>query len=258
MYFDSHAHYDDKKFNDDRDLVMNDLCSGGVRYVVNAGASMGSSKKGMQLAEKYGFLYAAVGIHPHSAKDMKVDDIDCLREMTKHKKVVALGEMGLDYYHNFSPRNEQAVCFSKQLKLAKELDMPVIIHSRDAAQPVFDMIEQSGVKKGVIHSYSGSAEMALDYVKLGFYIGISGVLTYKTAEKLVRVVEEVPIRHLLIETDAPYLAPVPHRGERNLSVYLKYVVRKIAAIKGISEDQAAKITCDNAKSLFLVEESLVI
>ncbi|MCL2874240.1 MAG: TatD family hydrolase [Defluviitaleaceae bacterium] len=250
MYFDSHAHYDDKKYKDDRQSVIEALKAGNVSCVINAGASIASSKRSIELAEKYDFIYAAVGIHPHSAKDMLPTDIGTLRSLAQHKKVVALGEMGLDYYHNFSPANEQAVCFARQLKLAKELDMPVIIHSRDAAQPVFDMIKDSGVNKGVIHSYSGSAEMALDYVKLGYYIGISGVLTYKTADKLVRVVDEVPLEHLLIETDAPYLSPVPHRGERNSSVYLKYVVRKIAAIKGISEAEAAEVTSNNAKRLF--------
>ena len=250
MYFDSHAHYDDKKYKDDRSSVIESLPGSGVSYVVNAGSSMANSKRSIELSEKHDFIYAAVGIHPHDAKDMLSSDIDTLRSLAKHKKVVALGEMGLDYYHNFSPENEQTVCFARQLKLAKELDMPVIIHSREAAQPVFDMIKNAGVSRGVIHSYSGSAEMALEYVKLGYYIGISGVLTYKNAEKLVRVVEEIPLERLLIETDAPYLSPVPHRGERNSSAYLKYVVRKIAAIKGISEDEAAKATEENAKRLF--------
>ena len=250
MYFDSHAHYDDRKYKDDRSAVLESLPGGGVSYVVNAGSSMGNSKRGIELAEKYDFIYAAVGIHPHNAKDMLSSDIDTLRKLAKHKKVVALGEMGLDYYHNFSPKNEQAVCFARQLKLAKELDMPAIIHSREASQPVFDMIKDSGVKKGVIHSYSGSVEMALEYVKLGYYIGISGVLTYKTAEKLIRVVDEIPLERLLIETDAPYLSPVPHRGERNSSAYLKYVIRKIAEIKGITEAEAAKATEENAKRLF--------
>lgn len=250
MYFDSHAHYDDKQFNADRDIVIKSLPENGVSYVLNSGASMRSSKKSIELAEKYGFIYAAVGIHPHSAKDMTMGDIETLREYSKHKKVVAIGEIGLDYHYDFSPRNSQADCFIKQLELAKELDMPIIVHSREAAQAVFDIIKDSGVNKGVIHSYSGSLEMALDYIGLGFYIGIGGVLTFRNAEKLMRVVSEIPMERILIETDAPYLAPVPHRGERNTSAYLKYVVERIAKIKDISESEVERITDDNAKKLF--------
>lgn len=250
MYFDSHAHYNDDSFDEDRKELLDSLKDKGVDFIVNAAADIDSSKASIDLAEQYDFIYAAVGVHPHEVKEMKEEDLVLLKEWTKHEKVVAIGEIGLDFYYNHSEENEQLYWFEKQLNLAKELEMPVIIHSREACQKTYDMIMASGVKQGVIHCFSGSKELAQAYVKKGFYIGIGGSLTFKNAKKTVEVVESIPLDHLLIETDCPYLTPVPHRGKRNDSSYLEYVVRKIAEIKQLSEAEVAKITAQNAKSLF--------
>ena len=250
MYFDSHAHYDDEKFDLDRVELLDSLKEKGVSYVVNAAADMSSAETSIKLAQEYNFIYAAVGVHPHDAENMKDSDLLTLKEMSKHKKVVAIGEIGLDYYYDFSPKEAQRKWFIEQLKLAKQLDLPVIIHSRDACQETFEIIRESGVKNGVIHCFSGSKEMAQEYVKRGFYIGIGGSLTFKNAKKTVEVVETISLDNIVIETDAPYLTPVPHRGKRNDSSYLSYVVEKIAEIKNTSAEDVARITMKNAKDLF--------
>lgn len=253
MYFDSHAHYDDSRFNDDRDELITKMHAESVSYILNSGESMRAIKTGLQLAEKYPFIYTAVGIHPHNVKTMTDADLAVLKLYAKRDKVMAIGEIGLDYFYDNSPRDLQRQWFKKQLELAKELDLPVIIHSRDAAQECFDIIKESGVNKGVIHCYSGSAEMALDYISMGYYIGIGGVVTYSNAKKTVEVVEAIPIDRIVIETDCPYLSPVPNRGKRNDSLNLKYVVDKIAEIKNMSHDDVARITTANAKQLYSIE-----
>lgn len=250
MYFESHAHYDDRRFDKDREELLKLLPSSGIDYVINVGADMASSKNSIDLAEKYTYFYAAVGVHPHEVKLMTEKDILVLEEMTNHKKTVAIGEIGLDYYYDNSPRPLQRIWFQKQLELAEKIDLPVIIHSREASQECFQMIQQSNVRKGVIHCYSGSAQMALDYVKMGFLIGIGGVLTYKNAVKLLEVVKEIPLKSLLIETDSPYLSPAPKRGERNDSKNLIFIVNKMAEIKGISASEIANVTKQNAENLF--------
>ena len=250
MYFDSHAHYDDERFDEDRESLREK----GVDFIVNAAADMKSCHTSLALAEKYPFIYSSVGVHPHDAKDLTDADIEEMRKLAAHAKVVAIGEIGLDYYYDNSPREEQRKWFKVQLQLAKELDLPVIIHSREASQETFDMIMESGVKEGVIHCFSGSYELAKEYVKRGFYLGIGGSLTFKNAKKTVEVVEGIDLDHLLIETDCPYLTPVPHRGERNDSSYLKFVVEKIAEIKGVSTDEVASISSKNAKKLFRIQE----
>ena len=253
MYFDSHAHYDDARFNDDRDELITKMHAESVSYILNSGESMLAIKTGLQLAEKYPFIYTAVGIHPHNVKTMTDADLAVLKLYAKKDKVVAIGEIGLDYYYDNSPRDLQRQWFKKQLQLAKEVDLPVIIHSRDAAQECFDIIKESGVTKGVIHCYSGSAQMALDYISMGYYIGIGGVVTYSNAKKTVEVVEAVPIERIVIETDCPYLSPVPNRGKRNDSLNLKFVVDKIAEIKSMSHDDVARITTANAKELYSIQ-----
>lgn len=252
MYFDSHAHYDDERFEEDRESLLESLKEKGVDFVVNAAADMSSCYTSLALAEKYPFIYSSIGVHPHDVKDLTEADLEEMKQLAAHKKVVAIGEIGLDYYYDNSPREMQRIWFMKQLLLAKELDLPVIIHSRDASQETFDLIVESGVKEGVIHCFSGSYELAKEYVKRGFYIGVGGSLTFKNARKTVEVVEGIGLDHILIETDSPYLTPVPHRGKRNDSSYLEYVVQKIAEIKGISEDEVARITCQNAKLLFRI------
>ncbi len=250
MYFESHAHYDDEKFDLDRYKLIEEMHKNGVEYIVNAGADMKSSLAGVELCERFPFFYAAVGVHPHDAENMTEADIQTLREYSKNDKVVAIGEIGLDYHYDFSPRDLQRKWFVRQLELAKELDLPVIIHSREAAQECFDIIKESNVRKGVIHSYSGSYQMALDYIDMGFYIGIGGMVTFKNAKKPVETVRNIPIEKILIETDSPYLSPVPKRGDRNNSQNLKYICDKIGEIKQIQPEKVAKITLENSLDLF--------
>ena len=252
MYFETHAHYDDKKFDEDRDELLRGLKNHNVGYVVNIGADMESSYNSIQLAEKYDFVYASVGVHPHEAINVKEEDYKTLEKWLQHEKVVALGEIGLDYYYDLSPRDVQREVFKKQLKICENVTKPVIIHSREASQEVFDIIKASKVRKGVVHAYSGSLEMALEYIKLGFYIGVGGVLTFKNANKLLNVVENIPLESILIETDSPYLSPVPVRGTRNNSQNLKYVVEKISEIKQIDKEKVEKITLETAKKFFCI------
>ena len=251
MYFESHAHYDDERFAEDRDTLLASFPAEGIETVVNASSDIKSSKASIALSEKYPFFYAAVGVHPHEVENIIEADIDELRELSKHPKVVAIGEIGLDYYYDLSPRDLQRHWFKRQLELADELKMPVIIHSRDAAQECFDIIKNSNVRNGVIHCYSGSAEMAEEYIKMGFYIGVGGSLTFKNNKKGVETVERIPIEKILIETDSPYLAPVPYRGKRNDSRLLKYVVERISQIKNIPENDICNITKNNAQNLFI-------
>lgn len=253
MYFDSHAHYDDKRFNEDRDSLIKYMHENGVDYILNSGESMKAIKSGLQLAEKYDFIYTAVGVHPHNVKTLTEEDISILKLYAKKAKVQAIGEIGLDFHYDRSPRDDQRKWFRRQLEIARELDMPVIIHSREASQECFDIIKESGVRKGDIHCYSGSIQMAMNYVEMGFYIGVGGVVTYNNSKKLAEVVDALPIDKILIETDCPYLSPVPNRGKRNDSMNLKYVVDKISEIKDMSHDEVAKRTSDNAKLLFNIE-----
>lgn len=250
MYFESHAHYDSEQFDDDRYEVIESLKDSGVDYVINVGADMKSSLTSIELSRKYDFIYAAVGVHPHDAENVKDEDYETLSSYLKEDKVVALGEIGLDYYYDFSPRDIQRQVFKNQLNICENVTKPVIIHSREAAQECFDMIKDSKVRKGVIHAFSGSTEMAKEYIKMGFYIGVGGIVTFKNARKLVEVVENIPLEHILIETDSPYLSPVPVRGTRNNSQNLKYITEKIAQIKQISPEKVAEITRKNALALF--------
>ena len=250
MFFESHAHYDDEKFKPDRHELLERLQQNGIDYVVNVGADMHSSQRSIELAQNYPFVYAAVGIHPHEAASATEADIETLEVLCAEKKVVALGEMGLDYYYEYSPKETQRNCFTWQLRLAEKIGKPVIIHSRNAAQECFDMIEASKVRNGVVHCYSGSAEMALDYIQLGYSLGIGGVITFDKTKKLIQVVEQVPMEKILIETDSPYLAPVPNRGARNDSRNLLYIAQKISEIKQIPLEAVAAISTQNAMRLF--------
>ncbi len=253
MYFESHAHYDDKQFDEDREELLLNLKNHNVGYVVNIGADMKSSYNSIKMAEKYDFVYASVGVHPHEAINVTEDDYETIKNWLQYEKVVALGEIGLDFYYDFSPRDIQRQVFKKQLKICENITKPVIIHSRDASQEVFDIIKESKVRKGVIHAYSGSLEMALEYIKMGFYIGVGGVLTFKNANKLLNVVENIPLESILIETDSPYLSPVPVRGTRNNSQNLKYIVKKISEIKQIEEEIVEKTTLETAKKFFFIK-----
>lgn len=254
MYFDSHSHYDDAKFDNDREEIFASFPQNNVKYIVNIGTNLKTCLKSVELAKKYDFIYATVGVHPNYAVDATEKDLEIIQDLLiNEKKVVGIGEIGLDYYYDYSPKEIQQQIFTKQLNFYESVTKPVIIHSRDACQDVFDLINKSKVRKGVIHAYSGSAELAKEYVKLGFHIGVGGVVTFKNAKKLVEVVKTIPLEHILIETDAPYLTPTPFRGTRNNSTYLKYVVEKIAEIKDLSPEEVAKTTFDNAQKFFQLE-----
>lgn len=252
MYFDSHAHYDDERFDEDRAALIESLKDKGVDFIVNAAADMKSCHTSLALAHQYDFIFSSVGVHPHDVKDLTEDDIHTMEDLAADPKVVAIGEIGLDYYYDNSPRDDQRKWFRRQLEMAKQLNLPVIIHSREASEETYDIIMESGVKEGVIHCFSGSLELAREYVKRGFYIGVGGSLTFKNAKKTLRVVEGIDMAHIVIETDCPYLTPVPHRGERNDSSYLQFVVEKIAEIKGITTEEVARISKENAEKLFRI------
>jgi len=254
MLFDSHAHYDDEAFDNDRDEVLLSLNENGVSNIINIGADMPSSIESVSLAEKYGFIYAAVGVHPHSSEGFSEADVEILYKMTKNKKVVSIGEIGLDYFYDNSPRDEQKKAFIMQMHLAKKANLPVIIHDRDAHSDCLEILKNEGIidTGGVMHCYSGSIEMAKIILDLGMYISIAGPVTYKNAAKTLDVAKYVPSDRLLIETDCPYLSPVPQRGKRNSSLNLHYTAEKIAEIRGITLEELAKITYDNTKKLFKI------
>ena len=251
MYFESHAHYDDEAFNEDREELLSDLTKNGIDYVIQTAADISSSKEGLNLAKKYDFIYCSIGVHPHEVKELNEDNFNELKILSKEEKVVAIGEIGLDYYYDNSPRDLQKYWFERQIEWAIEENLPIIVHSREASQETFNIINKiNPSKKGVIHCYSGSAEMAEEYIKMVYYIGIGGTVTFKNAKKIVEVVEKIPISSILIETDAPYLSPEPYRGRRNDSTKLKFIAEKIAQIKGLDLDSVANITKENAKKLF--------
>lgn len=256
MYFDTHAHYDDPKFKADQKELLGAMRRAGVDAIINCASDMKSCGSTLKLAEEYDFVFGAVGVHPHAVKDLEEDDVYRLYNYAcRSEKIVAIGEIGLDYHYDFSPRDIQKDWFVEQIELAKEVELPIIVHSREAAKDTFDIIEgcDAGEVGGVIHSYSGNLEMARAYVDMGFYLGIGGMVTFPDVKKILRVVEEIPLERLLLETDAPYLAPVPRRGERNDSRNLQYVAEKIAQLKGITAEEVARVTGENACRLFQVE-----
>ncbi len=250
MIYETHAHYDDERFDGSRDELLGSLPAAGIYRVINVGADMTSSRESIALAKKYPYIYAAVGVHPHDTENMTDRDIDELKRLTEYEKVLAVGEIGLDYYYDADFKDKQQHWFARQLDLADEVGLPVIIHSRDAAQDTFDIIKASNVRSGVIHAYSGGVEMAFDYIDMGFYIGVGGVVTFKNAKKLVEVVKNIPIEQILLETDSPYLSPEPLRGTCNNSQNLKYIVQKISEIKQIEPDFVIETTRKNAERLF--------
>jgi len=250
MVIDSHAHYEHSRYNQDRDRLLKSMPSNGVELIINVGCCLPSSQDSIKLAEAYPHVYATVGVHPHEAKTLSDKGLTTMAGLCAHKKVVALGEIGLDFYHDFSPRDVQRHWFARQLELAHELDMPVVIHSREANSEVFNTIKKSPVRRGVIHSFSGDRALALAYVDLGFHIGVSGVVTYDKTNTLQNAVAAIPLEKILMETDAPYLTPVPFRGKRNQSQYLVHVAEAIATIKGVSAKDVCLQTAANVKTLF--------
>lgn len=255
MFIDSHAHLDDKRFDEDRDILIEGLKDNGIDIAINIGADLQTSINSVELSKKYGHIYASVGIHPHSADEADDIALKKIKELADNEKVVAIGEIGLDFYYDNSPRDEQRKCFKEHLRLAKELNLPVVIHSREASQETFDIIQeaQDGTLRGVMHCYSGSVEMAEEYInKLGFYISIGGPVTFKNARIVKEVAQFVPLDKLLIETDCPYLTPEPYRGKRNEPMYVKYTAAEIAKLRGITVEELAEATSRNARELFKI------
>lgn len=250
--FDTHAHYDDEAFDMDREELIESLRENGIGCVVNVGASLSSCKTTMELAEKYPFFYAAVGVHPNETAELTQKDMEWLKTMSTGEKVVAIGEIGLDYYWDEPDRELQKKWFSEQLAVAKETGLPVIIHSRDAAKDTLDIMkaEHKGTTGGVIHCFSYGVEMAREYLNMGYFLGIGGVLTFKNAKKLKEVVEYAPMSQLVLETDCPYLAPVPNRGTRNSSLNLPYVVEAVAELRSMEPEEVIRITAENARRLY--------
>ena len=253
MLFDSHAHIDDEKFDNDRAEVIARAFESGVTGFVNVGACMASSARSVALAEEYEKIYAAVGIHPHDAENALESDYEKLATWSRHKKVVGIGEIGLDYYYDLSPREVQRKVFIRQIDVARQTDMPIIIHDRDAHGDILEILkkEAKGVT-GILHCFSGSLEMAKEIIKLGFYISIAGPVTFKNAAKLPEIVANVPLERLLIETDCPYLTPQPYRGKRNEPAYVRLVAEEVASLRGMEFLDLAVATRENAQRIFRI------
>ena len=254
MIFETHAHYDDDKFNEDRETLLRSLPEEGVGVVINSGASVESTRDTIRLAKEYAHVYAAVGVHPSEISELDETFIDWMREQASWEKTVAIGEIGLDYYWDKEPevQERQRYWFGRQIELAREIGLPIIVHSRDAAADTMQVMKEHHAEEipGVIHCFSYAPEMAEEYLKLGYYIGIGGVVTFKNAKKLKEVVKLLPLERILLETDCPYLAPEPNRGKRNSSLNLPYVAAAIGELKGVDPDEVIRITGQNAKNMY--------
>ena len=254
MLFDTHAHMDDQSFDTDRHELLAALPQRGIRLLMNPGCSYESSLNAIRLAQQYDYIYAAVGSHPDVADE--VDEGLCAKyaELCKqHPKVRAIGEIGLDYHYEDIPRDIQKKAFRLQMELARELDLPVIVHEREAHEDGLKIVDEFPTVKGVFHCYSGSAEMAKELIKRGWYIGFTGVLTFKNARKAIEVASSIPLERIVIETDCPYMAPVPFRGKRNNPGLVCHMAEKLAEIRGISPEEAARITLENGKRLYRMD-----
>jgi TatD DNase family protein len=250
MLFDTHAHYDDEQFDQDRDTLLAQMPENGVCLIVNAGSNLESSKKSLALADAYPFIYAAAGVHPHDAKEMDDGTLSELERLLRHPKAVALGEIGLDYHYDHSPREVQKQRFREQLALSISAGKPVIIHEREATADTLEILREYPAARGVFHCFSGSWETAKLLLDEGWYLSFAGVITYKNARKSHEVITRMPTERILIETDCPYLAPVPMRGRRNSSLNLRYTADKLAELLGVSFQEAAALTMENGKRLF--------
>ncbi len=254
MIFDTHAHYDSGAFNADRFDILASMPEKNVGLIVDPGCDLESSRAAIALAEKYSFVYAAVGWHPEDMDKLTGESFDEMIKLMHHPKCVAVGEVGLDYYWDAGHKDEQKALFIRQIELALELDKPVIVHDREAHGDSFDIVCRYPALRGVFHCYSGSAEMAAELLKRGWYLGFDGPITYKNARKALEVLQMCPLERMVIETDSPYLTPVPNRGKRNDSSNLKYVIDKIAEVKGVSASEIERATFENGKKLFGMED----
>lgn len=252
--FDTHAHYDDEKFNEDREALLLSMAEQDVERIVNVSANLEEIQETLRLIDRYPFMYGAAGVHPDDTKTLNEENFGQIRDALKHEKMVAVGEIGLDYYWDATDRDVQKKWFIRQLELAKELDKPVIIHSREAAQDTLETIKAAGGPDFhmVIHCFSYSVEMAKAYLDMGYYLGIGGVVTYKNGRKLKEVVEYMPLDRILLETDAPYLSPVPFRGKRNSSEKIHYVSEEIARLKNVSKEEVLETTWKNACDFYRI------
>lgn len=269
MLFDSHTHLNNEGFTEEeREALIKEIEESDVFFAVDVGCNLATSKMAVDHAHRLNWCYATVGVHPHDAKTMDDTTLFMIKSLAKKDKVQAIGEIGLDFHYDFSPRDVQRECFRKQIRLANELKMPIVIHSREADNETLEILKEegafaeerkawflkradgSGDARVLLHCYSGSAELAKQYIKLGATISIAGPVTYKNNKKTQKVVETVPIEYLLVETDAPYLTPEPHRGKKNKSPYVEHTARRIAVIKNMEYEDVAKITCENAKRFF--------
>lgn len=247
--FDTHSHYDDEKFNPDREAILNNLQSQGISLVVSCGCDIDSTQFNFDLSQQYDYIYFAAGFHPENLQGVSLEDLAIIRKFAENKKCAAIGEIGLDYHWMDSPKDVQKEFFKAQIELAKELDMPVIVHDRDAHGDTLDILK-STKPKGVVHCFSGSKEMAREIIRLGMYIGLNGVITFPNARKSLEVVKEIPIERLVLETDCPYLAPTPVRGKRNDSSNIPYIAEKIGEVLEIDPQKLLDITEKNAKDLY--------
>ena len=251
LIFDTHAHYDDAQFDADREALLSAMPENGVGLILDPGCDLESSRAAIALAEQYPYIYAAVGYHPENCAPYTDADLDILRRLAQHPKVVAIGEIGLDYYWEQNPPKEfQQAVFRAQLALARELDLPVIVHDRDAHADCLAIVKEFPEVRGVFHCYSGSVEMARELWKLGWYLGLDGPVTYKNARRTVEVAAEVPLERLLLETDSPYMAPVPKRGTRNDSRNIRCIAEKIAEIRNMTADAIIRVSAENGRRLF--------
>lgn len=254
MLFDTHAHFNDAQFDEDRIEAIGRAKKNGVEYILTVSSDIASSIENVSLTQNHDIFYAAIGVHPHSVIDLNNNIISALTDFSSYPKVVAIGEIGLDYFYDNSPREAQKIWFSKQISLARNVKLPIIVHDRDAHEDTMNILrsEKAGEVGGVLHCYSGSVEMARELLNMGFMISFAGPVTFKNANKLLEVAKYVPDDMLLIETDCPYLAPEPYRGKRNESAYVKYTAEKIAELRGKSFDYIAEKTTSNAKRLFRI------
>lgn len=249
--FDTHSHYDDEKFNPDREMILNSLQSQGVSLVVSCGCDIDTTQYNFDLSQKYDYVYFAAGFHPENLEGATLDDLKIIEKFAKNEKCVAIGEIGLDYHWMNATKEVQKQFFEAQIELAKKLDMPVIVHDREAHGDTLDILKATK-PKGVVHCFSGSKEMAKEIIKMGMYIGLNGVVTFQNARKSLEVVKEIPIERLVLETDCPYLAPVPMRGKINNSSYIPYIAEKIAAVLGMDTQKLLDITAENGKRLYAI------
>ena len=256
MIFESHAHYEDGRFDEDRESLLNSMKDNNVGFIVNVSSTLETIKSTLELTKQYDFIYGAVGIHPESAAELNDENFEWVKEMSRQPKVVSIGEIGLDYYWDEPERAIQKEWFARQIALGREVKLPLVIHSRDAAQDTIDIMksEKAAEAGGILHCFSYTKETAKIFLDMDFSFGIGGVITFKNAKKLKEAVEYIPIEKIVIETDCPYLSPEPNRGKRNSSLNLPYVIQEIARLKNLPEEEVMRITFENAKKIYRIED----